>query len=150
MPEEKENPKSKRRNLKSDLFAYFVYSLFTLTAMEYKFINTEYLDSVSGGDTEVIRELVDMFREQAVEIYDEMKTHYSSGNYLSLGMLAHKAKSSVAIMGMNDLATMLKSFELQAKEGKGSELYEAYIQRYKSETDAALTELEDVIKKRIQ
>lgn len=118
--------------------------------MEYKFINTQYLESVSGGDYNVIREIVDMFREQAVEIFDEMKSYYSSGNYLSLGMLAHKAKSSVAIMGMNDLATMLKSFELQAKEGKEPELYEAYIQRYKSDTDAAIAELEDVIKKQIQ
>lgn len=117
--------------------------------MEYKFINTQYLESVSGGDNDVICEIVDLFREQVVEIYDEMKTHFLSGNYLSLGLLAHKAKSSVAIMGMNDLATMLKSFELKAKEGKEPELYEAYIQRYKSDTDAALTELEDVIKKRI-
>ena len=42
--------------------------------MDYKFINIEYLDSVSGGDTEIIREIVVMFKDQSVEIYDEMKS----------------------------------------------------------------------------
>ena len=49
----------------------------------------------------------------------------------ALGLLAHKAKSSVSIMGMNDLAIMLKTFELQAKEDKESGLYESYILRLK-------------------
>jgi HPt (histidine-containing phosphotransfer) domain-containing protein len=113
--------------------------------MDYKFINMEYLDSVSGGDPEIIREIVIMFKDQSIEIYNEMKSHFSGKNYNSLGLLAHKAKSSVAIMGMNDLALMLKTFELQAKEGKESELYESYITRFKSETEAAVKELEDLV-----
>ena len=114
--------------------------------MDYKFINTEYLDSVSGGDSETTREIIEMFKEQSVEIYNDMKSYYHAKNYKSLGLLAHKAKSSVAIMGMNDLATMLKSFELQAREGIEPELYESYINRFKTETDAAATELDDLVK----
>ena len=106
--------------------------------MDYKFINIDYLDSVSGGDSEIIREIVIIFKEQVIEIYNEMKSHLSEKNYQSLGLLAHKAKSSVAIMGMNDLAQMLKTFELQAKEGKESDLYESYIKRFKTETEAAI------------
>ena len=45
--------------------------------MEYKFINTEYLDSVSGGDPEIICELVTLFKEQSVEISEEMKSLFS-------------------------------------------------------------------------
>lgn len=113
--------------------------------MDYKFINTEYLLSVSGGDREITLELVTMFREQSEEIYNEMKSKLSEGNFIFLGQLAHKAKSSVAIMGMNELAAMLKTFELQAKEGKESELYESYISKFKSDTDSALIELEDFL-----
>ncbi len=113
--------------------------------MDYKFINTEYLLSISGGDPEITRELVSMFREQSEEIYNEMKSKYSVGNFILLGQLAHKAKSSVAIMGMSDLAALLKTFELQAKEGIESELYESYISRFKSDTDAAVIELEEFL-----
>lgn len=116
--------------------------------MDYKFINTEYLDSVSGGDTEMIREIVAMFRTQSVEIYDEMKSLLAEKNYYTLGLLAHKAKSSVAIMGMSDLATLLKTFELQAKEAKETEKYGSYIERFRNDTGEALKELDDLISKR--
>lgn len=124
---------------------YFYYN--NLSTMDYKFINTEYLDSVSGGDPEIICELVTLFKEQAVEISVEMKSLLSSGSYKLLGLLAHKAKSSVSIMGMNDLAAMLKTFELQAKEEKEPQLYDSYITRYQYETTGAITELEDLADK---
>jgi HPt (histidine-containing phosphotransfer) domain-containing protein len=113
--------------------------------MDYKFINIEYLNTVSGGDPDIISEIVVMFKEQSIEIYNEMKSHLLGKKYDLLGSLAHKAKSSVLIMGMNDLALMLKTLELQAKDGKESELYESYIERFKVETDAAVTELEDLV-----
>ena len=113
--------------------------------MDYKFINTEYLDSVSGGDADIIQELVTMFKSQSHEIHDEMIKLLAAKNYSMLGLLAHKAKSSVAIMGMSDLAEMLKTFEHQAKESEESELYESYVSRFKTETDSAAKELEDMI-----
>jgi HPt (histidine-containing phosphotransfer) domain-containing protein len=118
--------------------------------MDYKFINTEYLDTVSGGDAEIMRDIIVMFKDQSVEIYDEMRSYLSGKNYLSLGLLAHKAKSSVLIMGMNDLGQMLKTLELQAKEGIEPEKYESYINRFKAETDAAVKELEDFINNRLK
>lgn len=130
---------------------YYFYICFTGLAefMEYKFINIEYLDSVSGGDNGIISEIVDMFREQSAEIYNEMNSRLSSGDYTTLGLLAHKAKSSVAIMGMDELAAMLKTFELQAKEALEVSAYKGYIERFRSDTDAALSELDDLVKKRL-
>jgi HPt (histidine-containing phosphotransfer) domain-containing protein len=113
--------------------------------MDYKFIKMEYLDSVSDGDPDIIREIVLIFKDQVIEIYNEMIFLLSEKKYTLLGLLAHKAKSSVAIMGMNDLALMLKTFELQAREGKESEMYESYITQFRDETDAAMKELEDLI-----
>jgi len=115
--------------------------------MNYKFINTDYLNSVSAGDRDISAEIISMFREQSVDIHNEMVINLSKKNYPYLGQLAHKAKSSVAIMGMNELAAMLKSFELKTKEGSESELYESYIDRFKSDTDAAVIELEDYLNK---
>jgi len=113
--------------------------------MDYRFINMEYLNSVSEGDPEIISEILHLFKEQAIEIYNETMVHYSEKNYTSLGFLAHKAKSSVAILGMDDLALLLKTFEIQAKDGIENERYESYISRFKVETDAAVIELEDYV-----
>lgn len=118
--------------------------------MDYKLINPVYLDSVAGDDPQIIAELVTMFKEQASEIYSEMKALYSRKEYAFLGMTAHKAKSSVAIMGMSDLADMLKTFELSAKEGKTTELYESYIEKYGEDTRLAIKELEDLVSNRLK
>lgn len=113
--------------------------------MNYKYIKTDYLEMVSGGDRNMIKELVDMFRDQVREIHTEMISLLKVGDYNSLGMLAHKAKSSVAIMGMEDLAGMLKDFELQAKVGLSAEKYPAYIERFAKDTELAIAELDDLL-----
>jgi HPt (histidine-containing phosphotransfer) domain-containing protein len=86
-----------------------------------------------------------MFKDQVAEFNSEMDVLFREKNYHALGNLAHKAKSSVAIMGMDSLANMLKTFELQANEGKNSDMYESYISRFENDTKHAISELESLI-----
>lgn len=113
--------------------------------MDYKFINTDYLEMVAGGDSDLLKELIGMFRDQVAEFNSEMNILFREKNYTALGNLAHKAKSSVAIMGMDSLAYMLKNFELQAREGISTEKYKSYISRFEIETKSALEELDTLI-----
>jgi len=117
----------------------------SLFIMDYKFIKTDYLEMVASGDSGLIKELAEMFRDQVFETYSEMKTLLSEKKYHALGLLAHKAKSSVAIMGMDDLAELLKTFELQAKDGRDPDDYESYIERFGNDTKSALLELDNLI-----
>jgi HPt (histidine-containing phosphotransfer) domain-containing protein len=118
--------------------------------MDYRFINTEYLDSVAGGDNEIIREIVVMFSEQVIEFHKEMVDLLSRKNYHLLGLLAHKAKSSVAVMGMADLALALKELEIKAKEGREIEKFESYVEKFRHDTSEAVAELEDLVKNRLK
>ncbi len=113
--------------------------------MNYKYIKPEYLEMVTGGDPDLIRELVAMFREQTDEIHRDMKSLLSHHDYNSLGLLAHKAKSSVAIMGMESLAEMLKLFERQARDGQQSDRYDDYVTRFGADTKWAVKELETLV-----
>jgi anti-sigma B factor antagonist len=113
--------------------------------MNYKYIKPEYLEMVTGGDKGLIRELVIMFGEQTAEIFRDMQSLLSGKEYNSLGLLAHKAKSSVAIMGMDSLAEMLKKFELQARDGMEVEKYQDYIRRFGEDTKYAVIELESMV-----
>ena len=113
--------------------------------MDYKYINTEYLEMVAGGDTALLKELVGLFRDQVAEFNQDLKICFEEKNYKALGNLAHKAKSSVAIMGMDNLANMLKTFEIQATEGKNSKMYESYIQRFENDTKYALEEIDSLL-----
>ena len=116
--------------------------------MEFKYINTEYLEMVAGGDFDLLKELIGMFRDQVFEFNTELKELYGQYDYKALVNLAHKAKSSVAIMGMDSLANMLKTFELEAKDGRNSEKYESYLIRFENDTMHALEELDELVKSR--
>jgi HPt (histidine-containing phosphotransfer) domain-containing protein len=113
--------------------------------MDYKFIKTDYLDMVAGNDNGLIKELVDIFSSQIEEFYSQMIVLLDQKNYKELGLLAHKAKSSVAIMGMDELSEMLKTFEIKARDGKDTELYAAYVSKFENDTKCALVELNTLI-----
>jgi len=115
--------------------------------MGYRYINTEYLEMVTGGDKGITEELIGIFRQQIAEFGEKMKSLYDSRSYAELGLLAHKAKSSVAIMGMNNLATQLKELELNCRQGTNTQNDANIISTFRDETSAAINELDDYLLK---
>lgn len=113
--------------------------------MEFKKVNVDYLNEVCGNSPDLIREMIDIFRSQVLEFKEEMEHLYSEGEYFDLGLLAHKAKSSAAIMGMEDLAVRLKELEIKAKEGIEPEKYKDYINNFISQTRQAIEELDSYL-----
>ncbi|MBP8958807.1 MAG: Hpt domain-containing protein [Bacteroidales bacterium] len=113
--------------------------------MNYKYINTEYINSVTGGDKNTIVEILEMFREQVNEVTFDMKKFLDDNDYFNLSMIVHKVKSSVAIMGMEQLENMLNVFEHQAREGEEKEKYGDYILRFEHDTSEAILELENYL-----
>jgi len=110
--------------------------------MKFELINISYLESVAGGDIEIIREIAEIFKSQIPEFIDEMKYLSNKKDFYNLGLLAHKAKSSIAIMGMEDLAIMLKEFEIIAKESIDPGKHEYFISRFEKDTSDAIIELD--------
>ena len=113
--------------------------------MEFRKIKIDYLEEVCDKEPGLISEMIDIFREQVKEFSEEMKTLYEQKEYHELGLLAHKAKSSISIMGMDDLAVKLKELELKAKEGIEIETYSDYIEDFIAQTGEALKELDNYL-----
>jgi HPt (histidine-containing phosphotransfer) domain-containing protein len=110
--------------------------------MEYRVFNPDYLVSITGGDAATMEEIVSIFRNQMPEFITEMKALHESGKYFELGLLAHKAKGSVTVMGMDDTAKMLKEFELKAKAGEEKEMYPGFITRFEQDAATVLAEID--------
>jgi len=100
-----------------------------------------YLRDMSGGNKELVLEMIGIFKDQVVEFGREMDQHLENKDYELLGKLAHKAKSSVSIMGLQDLAQDLKNLENLAREGKKVQSYSGIISRFKQVTSEAIEEL---------
>lgn len=109
--------------------------------MDYQFINTDYIMSVTGGDPSIVEEIVDLFKEQVEESTQQMNDLFARGDYFNLGLLAHKVKSSAAILGMDEMTKMLKTFELEAKGSVNTGNYRGYIDKYVDDSAGAIKEL---------
>jgi len=108
---------------------------------DFKFINLDYLNEISAGDDQLIAELVDMFFEQIPEYQDSMHELFEEKDWYNLGRMAHKAKSAVLMVGLNELANDLKNLEENAKEGKNINEYQEIIAKFVRESNVALKEL---------
>lgn len=85
--------------------------------MSYKHINLTYLESISDGSKEMIEELISIFIEQIPEFTQDFKDGLAQKNWKKIAAVAHKAKSSVLSMGINELGNQdLKNLELVAKQ----------------------------------
>jgi HPt (histidine-containing phosphotransfer) domain-containing protein len=105
-----------------------------------------YLNNMSGGGSDIIKEMITIFISQTEEYIVDMQKLLKDKDYTALGKLAHKAKSSVAIMGMNDLAADLKSLELLTKDNKEVESYPVIVDKFVKMSKQAIIELSEHLK----
>ena len=106
-------------------------------------LNFDYLESISEGDAELIQELIEIFETQVPEYIQEFNTAFENQNTEVLSKIAHKAKSTVQIMGLKDLSEALNKFELEAKQGEFNETYQEYINLFKSECEEGIKQLKE-------
>ena len=98
---------------------------------------------MSGGDSNFIQEMIGLFREQIEEYKQHMPELLRKKDYDNLSKMAHKAKSSVAVMGMNEMAELLKELEILALEEKEVDRYESIVNEFLEQLQLAIKELEN-------
>lgn len=98
---------------------------------------------MSGGDAAFIREMIDLFREQVNEYKELMPKLLRKKDYDSLSKMAHKAKSSVAVMGMKHVSEQLKDLERLASKGEEVDRYESLVNEFLQQSELAVLELEN-------
>lgn len=104
-------------------------------------ISIEQLDSVSFGDNEFKKELIEIFMEQIPVFISNMKKFYADGDLTNLGKEAHTAKSSVLIFGMTNAGNSLKEIQHQS-ENKEVEQLQNLIESVVLELNIAEKELQ--------
>ena len=101
-----------------------------------------YLKTMSGGDAKFIAEMIGLFTEQVDEYSELMPLLLREKDYDGLSKLAHKAKGSVAVMGMKQVENLLKELEKLAHEGIETEQYEGMVNEFLEKIRLAVAELE--------
>ena len=105
------------------------------------YINLDYLESMAGGDPEIIEEMKEIFISQVPEFIENLNKYLREGQYIELGKEAHKAKSSVMIMGMDELGKDLKALQLSTIAGTNEDSYPIYVKEFEVQCLGAIEEL---------
>lgn len=71
----------------------------------------DYLDEISGGDTQFKHDLIKIFLNQMPEFISNMKKFAMHSDYENLAKEAHTAKSSVLVFGMKTTGDTLKRIQ---------------------------------------
>jgi HPt (histidine-containing phosphotransfer) domain-containing protein len=79
-------------------------------------INIEQLDSVSFGDKEFKKELIEIFLKQIPEFISNMNKFFAEGDLTNLAKEAHTAKSSALIFDMKNTGESLKKIQLLSED----------------------------------
>ena len=99
------------------------------------------MNEMSDGDKKFIQEMIDLFREQMDEYNKNMPDLLRKKDYLNLSRMAHKAKSSVAVMGMKKVANQLNELEILARSEEEVDRYESIVNEFLEKSKLAIEEL---------
>ena len=105
--------------------------------------NLDYLNEITGGESEVTKEFIQLFFDQLPEFRNGMNNLLAEKKWKELGELAHKAKSSVMTFGMDDLGHKLKELQLKTQKLQDIEKYPGYVDDFMKQMAVAEAELKD-------
>ncbi|MDE5422175.1 Hpt domain-containing protein [Ancylomarina sp. DW003] len=100
-----------------------------------KIIDLSYLKEMSGNNKEIMIEMVEIFIEQTPEFTQGISNYFENKQWTELGAIAHKAKSSVRIMGMSELGDCLEKIEHYSKGNQKVGLQQKIENRHKLNDD---------------
>ena len=109
--------------------------------------NLDYLKEITGNESEITKEFIQMFFDQLPEFRDGMNSYLAEKKCKELGELAHKAKSSVMTFGMNDLGHKLKELQLKTQKLEDINRYPVYVEEFMNVIAQAEAELQDDMSK---
>jgi len=110
-----------------------------------KYINLDYLQSSINNNLFIIK-ILDVFAGELPKIEKRMKDALLTSNYTELSEIAHKAKSSVAILGMDSEKEAMRNLELDSQNNIKQETYRQRVDDFLQNCKKAIEEIEIIRK----
>ena len=111
---------------------------------KFKHVDLTYLESIGDGDNKFLNELIEIFRNQIPILIQQLTDNLDKKNYEELGAIAHKAKSSVAMLGIVELKNDMEFLEINTKNRGSIEKYPILVKRFIDISSEVLKEIKDL------
>lgn len=107
-----------------------------------KLYDLSLIEAVSGGDTDFIRKMIDLFMETVPPSVQEMNQHGEQQGWEEVSKIAHKLKSTLDSMGIQSVKQEIRTIEQSAKNRQQLELLPAMMHKVTATVDACIKQLE--------
>jgi HPt (histidine-containing phosphotransfer) domain-containing protein len=109
-------------------------------------VNLKYLREMANGDAHFIQEIISMFIQQAPVNAEKLLKLTKEENWPELKALAHKMKSSVALIGNQELEIICQDIQQYALLPNQNGLIPGLVLRAKTICEKAVAELKQELK----
>ena len=112
-----------------------------------KIVDLSYLKTVSGGDENFMREMIEIFLSQAPTSITGMKSSLENKDWEGLAYTAHKIKPSITFMGIEAMKEVILKIEELAKEERDLDQIPILLEKFSKQCDLAYNQLEKTLEK---
>ena len=106
-----------------------------------KLFDLSYLNQIFQGNKEMISHIISLFLDQVPGYIDEMQACIDRDDLRALHLLAHKAKSSIAMLGIKTMESKIHQIEFDSKHQQNMSELPQLVQQISSECDTVLDQL---------
>ncbi len=106
-----------------------------------------YLNQVFQGNREMINNIINLFIQQVPDYIHEMEECVRKNEPLSLHPLAHKAKSSVSMLGIKDMETDILQIEQDSKHLRNLDRLPSLVENVKRNYQAVFVQLKEALER---
>jgi len=103
------------------------------------------LNKRTGYDPELLKEMFLVFKEKYQEYFDLLRIRYHGDDWKGVSEIAHRAKSSVAIMGMETIRERFNKIETVTADGNVFPEFEDTLNQLQDDVQVAIQQIEDYI-----
>lgn len=107
-----------------------------------KLYDLSLIESISGGDNDFVRKMIDLFIETVPPNVVDLNVFYEQQNWDMVSKMAHKLKSTLDSMGIDSIRQEVRTIEQSAKTRQGVDLLAVMIGKVTSTVDACVKQLE--------
>ncbi len=112
-----------------------------------KHTDLTYLETMSEGNKDFVKQLIFMFFDQVPEFIEKMKDALSKNDLKALEKVVHLSRTSLSIMGMEDLSNTARYFEELIQKGESTGSYPELVADFEKVCNEAVLELKGKLEK---
>ena len=105
-----------------------------------------YLNQIFQGNEDMINDIIKLFLDQVPEYIGEMVDCVERNDLLRLHPLAHKAKSSIAMLGLKNMEINISQIEQDSKYNRNLEDLPNLVNQVKDECDIVYDQLRGLLR----